>query len=139
MRTDQFNTIVNSRCEKIQKVLVKKAAEYSSAEDRLHNFKVASRINDETPEKALWGMMTKHLVSILDIVAATRAGRRPSAELRDEKIGDAINYLILLEALLIEQGPAEQVIVESIGTNAILRRYVDNGIIKPLADLETSQ
>ena len=136
MKTEQFNEIVEARCEKIKKVLVKKAAEYSSDTDRLHNFKVASRINDETPEKALWGMMAKHLVSILDIVAATRGGRRPSAELRDEKVGDAINYLILLEALLIEQAPSEQVIVESVGTNAILRRAVENGVVKPLQDLE---
>jgi hypothetical protein len=107
MKTEQFNEIVEARCEKIKKVLVKKAAEYSSDTDRLHNFKVAARVNDETPEKALWGMMAKHLVSILDIVAATRGGRMPSAEMRNEKITDAVNYLILLEALLIEHGDSE--------------------------------
>lgn len=137
MNTQTFNEIVEKRLDKIRKVLVKKAAEYSSADDRLHNFKVAARMEEpqDSPESALWGMMRKHLVSVLDIVAATRGGRYPSAAMRDEKIGDAINYLILLEALLIEHSPPEPEIVESEGTNAILRRAVENHTIKPLLDL----
>jgi hypothetical protein len=107
MNTEDFNKVVDARIEKTKATLIKKAAEYSSDEDRLHNFKIAGRINGETPEKALWGMMAKHLVSVIDIIADSNRGKLPSASMRDEKLGDAINYLILLEALLIEKSPLE--------------------------------
>jgi len=108
MQAQTFDAIVASRCEKIQTVLMTKAEEYASDDDRLHNFKLAARLypSETTAEDALWGMMAKHLVSVLDIVAATKRGASPPAALRDEKIGDAINYLILLEALLIERQEA---------------------------------
>lgn len=120
MNTETFNQIVDKRVEKIKATLIKKAAEYSSDDDRLHNFKIAGRINGETPEKALWGMMAKHLVSVIDIIADSNRGRLPSAAIRDEKLGDAINYLILLEALLIEKSPFEPVPVIIKGTCADL-------------------
>lgn len=119
MKAEKFNEVVEERISKIKSTLVRKAAEYSSDDDRLHNFKVAARINGETPEKALWGMMSKHLVSVIDIISGTSAGKLPNADMRDEKIGDAINYLILLEALLIEKSPPEALVVE--GTCAELR------------------
>lgn len=109
MNTEDFNKVVATRVEKINAVLVKKAAEYSSDTDRLHNFKAAARMgnSNETPEQALWGMMRKHLVSVVDIVDNTSKWVFPTDELRDEKIGDSINYLVLLEALLIERGMTE--------------------------------
>lgn len=112
MNTETFNAIVDQRVEKIKATLIKKAAEYSSEDDRLHNFKVAARINGETPERALWGMMAKHLVSVIDIIADSNRGKLPSAAMRDEKLGDAINYLILLEALLIEKSPPAPVVAK---------------------------
>jgi hypothetical protein len=63
-----FDEILNERIEKIKKVLSKKAGEYSSENDRLHNFKRAAALNCETPEKALAGMLTKHIVSIYDMI-----------------------------------------------------------------------
>jgi hypothetical protein len=64
---------------------------------------VAGLISGSTPEKALWGLAMKHLVSIVDIVDGLEAGRVPAVALSDEKLGDMINYLILLEALLAER------------------------------------
>lgn len=129
MNTETFNTIVKDRVAKIQATLISKAAEYSNDKDRLHNFKVAARMEEpaDSPESALWGMMRKHLVSVLDIVAATRNGKYPSSAMRDEKIGDAVNYLILLEALLIEHSPIEPRIEVSEGTNATMTRLVEAG------------
>ncbi|MCP4127754.1 MAG: hypothetical protein GY753_11905 [Gammaproteobacteria bacterium] len=86
--------------DSIKKVLGTKAGEYAHGGDRLHNFKVAAAVNDVPPEQALWGMATKHLVSVMDLVAG-RLVARP--EMVDEKIGDMINYLILLEAILKEE------------------------------------
>lgn len=96
-----FEKILNSRLEKIRSTLAKKAKEYASDSDCFHNFTIAGRIAGTTPEKALYGMMLKHEVSVIDLIEL--AGSKPeklNKELIDEKIGDNINYLILLEGLL---------------------------------------
>jgi hypothetical protein len=101
MNNEQFEKILEKRINSIKSVLSSKAMEYASEADRLHNFKVAARMNNCTSEQALWGMMTKHLVSVQDIVFNKE---KPRHEIINEKIGDSINYLILLEALLKDNG-----------------------------------
>lgn len=103
MRAERFDTILNERLEKIRRVLEAKASEYTSAADRLHNFKRAAAVLGTTPAKALLGMWVKHVVSIMDLVDED-AGARDDRfyALLDEKVGDAVNYLILLEAILRE-------------------------------------
>lgn len=96
MTSKDFNTMLDNRLADIKKVMASKGAEYAAeSDDRLHNFKVAARMNDTTAAKALWGMMTKHLVSVTDMIAKDEA----SDYLINEKIGDCINYFILLEAI----------------------------------------
>ncbi len=67
MNSKNFDAIVLSQLDKCKDILTSKNKEYSSETDRLHNFKVAARVNDTTPAKALWGMFTKHLVSVMDL------------------------------------------------------------------------
>lgn len=99
MRNYQFEKLLNRRIESIRKTLESKGKEYATA-DRLYNFKRASEISQTTPEKALFGMLNKHLVSVIDLIE----GRlKNESSIVEEKIGDAINYLILLEAILEEQ------------------------------------
>ena len=78
----------------------KKNLEYSRNDDKLWNFKRAAMVQGVTPEFALLGMMSKHLVSIIDIC---QDGELPAKELLAEKITDTVNYLILLEAIIEEQ------------------------------------
>ena len=102
MDTVAFNKVVDRRIRRVQDVLAGKAKEYAIG-DRLYNFKRAATILGTTPEKALAGMFMKHLVSVLDLIE----GSTESTELMvDEKIGDAINYLILLEAIFKERRDA---------------------------------
>jgi len=110
MTQTDFDRVLEMRIASMREVLAGKAEEYGLGGDRLHNFKVAAKMSssNETPEQALWGMLRKHLVSIIDIVDATSWGECPSQWLRNEKIGDANNYLVLLEALLIERERAEE-------------------------------
>ena len=100
MNTKQFNQILDRRLKLSKEILSNKAKEYATT-DRLHNFKVAARILNTTPENALRGMMMKHIVSVFDLI--DNLPIIPTAELVDEKIGDTINYLILLESLLKER------------------------------------
>jgi hypothetical protein len=108
MNGDEFNDVVVRRCERIKTILTRKAAEYASETDRLHNFKAAGKLLDTTPEQALLGFLMKHLVSIFDMVHDLPVQQKPLA-LWDEKIGDAINYLILLEGLAVERDMARNV------------------------------
>ncbi len=104
MQTSVFNTVVKQRCEKIENVLARKAGEYASTDDRLHNFKAAARALGTTPEAALWGMYMKHFVSVQDAVLDPEF--KPTKEWIDEKLGDSVNYHILLEGVMIEKLPA---------------------------------
>jgi hypothetical protein len=96
-----FDGLVNQRLIKIRNILSSKAFEYAKDSDRFHNFNVAARIANTTPEKALKGMMLKHEVSVMDLIEwADSCPEKLTAEMIDEKIGDNINYLILLEGML---------------------------------------
>jgi len=99
MKTEVFQKLLERRIGKIQETLSSKAKEYAT-EDRLHSFKVAARLQNTNQATALWGMSTKHLVSVIDMVDGVQV---PTKHKIDEKIGDLINYLILLEAALIEE------------------------------------
>jgi len=98
-----FNRIVEQRIDKIRDVLSNKAKEYSSDDDRFHNFKRAGEMLRIEPEQALIGMFAKHMVSIMDMVRDIARGEKQPIFMWDEKIGDAINYLILLEGLVTER------------------------------------
>ncbi|MEA1997705.1 MAG: hypothetical protein U9N61_00055 [Euryarchaeota archaeon] len=101
---DAFSNHLERRLKKIEDTLHSKAAVYASKENRLHNFDVAARITNCTPEQALQGMMMKHIVSVLDLVQwAEITPERITEQLVDEKIGDTINYLILLELLFLRR------------------------------------
>lgn len=100
MNNDKFNAVVQHRLDECAKILISKSEEYSSDTDRLHNFKAAARVNNCTPEQALWGMYTKHLISVMDLMAAPN---KVSESKLAEKITDSINYHLLLEALLVER------------------------------------
>ena len=100
-----FDDVVENRLKKIKETLTRKADEYATDTDRFHNFRVAADFVNTTREQALYGMMLKHLVSVQDMVLETERGKgcRVTAEFIDEKIGDTINYLILLEGIFAER------------------------------------
>lgn len=104
MDNKRFEEILEERIVKIKATLGNKGREYASNTDRLHNFKMAAKLTSHhlTSETALLGMMRKHLVSMIDMVDDTQRGIYPSPMLVDEKLGDVINYTILLEALFTE-------------------------------------
>jgi hypothetical protein len=99
MNQEQFNLCLDKRIELIRSVLSTKAREYSDGNDRMMNFNRAASILKTTPDKALLGMMIKHFVSVLDIVE----NQSYAPPLIEEKCGDLINYVILLEVMLKEK------------------------------------
>ena len=104
MNQKTFDAVLKRRIGLIKKVLGAKGKEYSSDTDRLANFKLAGASQEISPLKALQGMQAKHLVSIHELIKKHDRGVAPiSTEVWDEKIGDAINYFILMEALIVDE------------------------------------
>lgn len=102
----EFTALLERRLTLTQRVLGTKAAEYATDRDRLHNFNTAAKdfsVTGETPAQCLWGMARKHVVSIQDMIEQSARGKVFDIAVLDEKIGDAINYLILLEGILQEE------------------------------------
>lgn len=105
MRPQDFIVLFERRVKLSREVLAKKAFEYSRQGNRLHNFDAAAQITGVSPEIALWGMMQKHLVSIVDMLQDYPL--KYTRTYLDEKLGDLINYLILLEAILVRDRVVE--------------------------------
>ena len=103
MNAKDFDKIVTARMDWCTKTLCAKGDEYARGGDRLWNFKVAARKLNCHPAEALAGMMVKHAVSVDDIIDGLAKGIVPPKELVAEKIGDSINYLLLLEGLVEEE------------------------------------
>jgi hypothetical protein len=99
MNTARFEQIVTEQLNRCTDTLIVKAREYAT-EDRLHNFRVAGSLQGISPAQALSGMMAKHTVSVYDMLAS---GQKYSEAMWNEKIGDSINYLLLLRALVSEE------------------------------------
>lgn len=97
MTHERFNEIVNEETERIKSILVKKQAEYNLDDDRLSHFKHAAGAANWTPEQTLLGYMTKHWVSIVDMINSKQKFTRSRFV---EKVTDIENYLILLLGLL---------------------------------------
>ena len=106
MDTKEFDKLVENRCAKIRRTLVEKAKEYArDPDDRLSHFKRSARLSytKKTPEQALWDMAHKHYVAIADMLEDLDRDMAPETATVDEKIGDLINYLVLLEGLFMER------------------------------------
>ena len=68
-------------------------------------FKAAAALQHTTPERALAGMLAKHIVSLYDMCFAD--GMSFDAGTWDEKITDSLNYLFLLKAI-VKEGQTNQ-------------------------------
>ena len=103
MNRQRFNEVVDQTLEQVTEVLIEKSKEYSRNENPFHNFDVGARKTGLIREKVLDGMALKHEISIDDIVNDIEKGELPSYDVINEKFGDAINYLILKKASIIDR------------------------------------
>lgn len=101
---EEFQKIIQETADKSLDVLKSKNASYNTS-DPLGSFKLAAKIQKTTPVAALMGMLAKHTVSIYDMAHSKNVY---SEAVWDEKIGDHINYLLMLKALAYEMGLIEK-------------------------------
>lgn len=103
MTQEKFNAFAKNFVKQTTSVLYAKGKSYAlNRDDRLEHFKRAAEYLSTTPKEACLAQLTKHLISIRDMACAND-GTVFSPEQWDEKIGDAINYLVLLRALVIDE------------------------------------
>jgi len=102
MTNDKFIRFAKEKFDKQLQILGSKGAEYSQGvDDRFLNFKMAGAIQGMSAREALLGQLSKHLASIIDMI---KSPIKPSQmSVWAEKTGDAINYLVLLEAMVNEE------------------------------------
>lgn len=102
----EFNLVFEKQVERCEQTLQRKKKEYTGdSQDRLSAFKVAAAMQGCKPERALAGMMAKHIVSLYDMCYADR--EIFDMDTWDEKITDSLNYLFLLKAIVEEEQNVE--------------------------------
>ena len=114
MTSEKFNKIVEEQLSLCKNVLGVKAGEYADKknDDRLHNFKIAAGLQGRDPKDALFGMLTKHLVSVRDMCYS---GKSYDIDLWNEKITDSINYFLLLKGIVEEDMITEKLLQAPMG------------------------
>ena len=96
MIQEDFDILVNKRLAECKKTLTAKTGQYASKKDRLHNFKLGAQLARQTPEQYGLSLVTKHIVAVADKIVNKEV---MNAEFVSEKVGDVINYMMLIEAL----------------------------------------
>lgn len=103
MNAQEFNDLLDDTLDRIREGLRSKGEEYVPADElsRFHNFETAAAFNRSSSEEELWGFVTKHLVSLADMVKGEATAH--SLAVWDEKIGDSLNYFTLLRGIVHEK------------------------------------
>ena len=97
----EVNVVFEEQVERCASVMKKKTREYTGdEEDRLCAFKAAAALLHTTPERALAGMMAKHIISLYDMCFDDDGSY--DMDTWEEKITDSLNYLFLLKAVVKE-------------------------------------
>ena len=124
MTREDFSNRVEKRIDLVRQSLLTKHKEYAKDDNVFRNFDEAAgglSLHGSSAE-VLWSYMTKHLTSIKDIVA----DKKPvDPAVVSEKIGDVINYLILLEAMLNQQGEKHCKLKEAYEKSKLYNKSVD--------------
>jgi hypothetical protein len=99
MSHEMFEAIVEARVEKIKHTLLAKGKEYGVGGDRLHNFRKGQLMAGKpiTMAQLLKGFKLKHDISLDDMI---EGDVEVTEYLINEKIGDELCYLLLMEAVM---------------------------------------
>lgn len=125
MKNEEFMVLVNERIDYVFRLITIKREEYSPGteeeDERLKNFYDVAAMNGENLTQALWGMVSKQIVSVKDMLRGNAAFTEGYVA---EKLGDVIIYMLLAEACLKAEG--------RIRTGGILSRDRETSLLKLL-------
>ena len=98
---NEVNAAFDEQVALCREILQRKTKEYTGDDtDRLGAFKTAAALQHATPERALAGMLAKHIVSLYDMCFDNDTDYGISTW--EEKITDSLNDLFLLKAIVKE-------------------------------------
>ncbi|MDH7597518.1 MAG: hypothetical protein QHG98_07275 [Methanothrix sp.] len=92
-------TIVDELLGAVKETLDRKEIEYSTPDERFHNFDLVAGLLGCDREEAIFALMSKHIVSLRD--AAMKCTPLTVEEIREKAI-DTIAYTLLLYAAMYE-------------------------------------
>ena len=102
MQLDKFKNLLQHIYRRTDETFDIKRDEYTNDVDVFKSLKNGIGFSFQSePEQVAWNYLAKHLESIQSILSEV-PDEEPSVELINEKLGDAINYLIIIEGLLRE-------------------------------------
>lgn len=99
MDNKTFNEIFEDTWKKSSELIAYKGQEYDRG-DRFSAFKYGAQLQRTTPERVLLGYLSKHLISLVDLITDDSVH---GMELIDAKCIDIINYIILYRAMCYER------------------------------------
>ena len=105
MTQERFNEIVEETLKKCTDLLVVKQAEYNLTADRFDSFKRGAGLTGWKPDQVLLGYLTKHLSSMIEMINSDKQFTREKV---DEKLGDILNYILLLRGLWEDIGKIKE-------------------------------
>lgn len=100
MHNNQFTEVTLGLLDECKELLIRKGEDYSTNEDRLDSFKSAEQFTSLTQWQCWEALFFKHIQSLRTYF---RSGRKQLNEDIHHRIRDSINYLILLEAMIVEE------------------------------------
>ena len=100
MNYDEEMAVFDDIVAECRNLLTKKGDDYSGREDRLANFKRLAKELGLTPQQVLWVYLRKHLDAITSYV---KDGKFESCEGLRSRVVDAVNYLVLMECLRLDE------------------------------------
>lgn len=100
MTSKEFKEVVDEQLEYCKNLLFKKNEEYVTTDDVFENFRTGANMLGTDVKNTLLGYLTKHLVSIVSMI---KDDKQYDIDKWNEKIGDSINYLLLLKGMVVEE------------------------------------
>lgn len=102
MKSSDFAKLFSELQHKEQKLLIEKASEYASEDDRMANFKnsVHLQVPPGTPEACAWNFMSKHLEASMNGLRKLNDGEMMPLSFWHEKLGDIRIYCSLILGML---------------------------------------
>lgn len=135
MTNEKFLFIYNTAIERINKIVNSKHTEYALSDDEFYNFNRGAEFLKIDPAKVLASYMTKHVVSVYDLIDNHVAGADLKIDKIEEKITDLIIYLLLLEAMLKEVHGIDSVDIELRELKDSFNELSDHLVVKNTEDL----
>lgn len=115
-----YQQIIENMLKVCMDALISKNDEYATKTDMLHNFRISATLQGLSIRKALSGMMSKHTVSVYDMINNSKSY---DMKLWEEKIKDSINYLLILRCVLEEERILKEEIRPSITKPTDTKRH----------------